>query len=69
MDVQQWAVIGCDDLGVTVEKTGPDPEVLADAVASWAQMEEDKWPQLGLLYMLISPDEVPLAREEEADSA
>lgn len=53
-----WAVIGCDAGGVTVEKTGPDPEVLCDAVASWAQQEEDRWPDMGLVYMLIDPEEL-----------
>lgn len=54
----EWAVIGCDREGVTVDKTGPDPEALADAVASWAQQEEDKWPEHGLIYMLVPLNEV-----------
>lgn len=57
----EWAVIGCDHTGVTVERTGEDPEALADSVASWAQQEEDKWPELGLIYMLVAPEDVPLA--------
>lgn len=65
--MRAWAIIGCDDKGVTVEKTGEDPEALADAVASWAQQEEDKWPELGLIYMLIGPEQVPAARALEAE--
>lgn len=63
--MSEWAIIGCDGRGVTIEKTGPDPEALCDTVASWAQQEEDKWPEFGLLYMLVSPEELPLARELE----
>lgn len=62
----EWAVIGCDHLGVTVEKTGADPEVLADALAPWAQQEADKWPDKGLVYMLIEPELVEAARALEA---
>lgn len=65
----EWAVIGCDDLGVTVERLGRDPEALADSVASWAQQEEDRWPEQGLLYMLIPPDQVADARALEAENA
>lgn len=64
-----WAVIGCDGLGVTVEKLGADPEALADSVASWAQQEADKWPELGLIYMLIAPDHVSDARALEEATA
>lgn len=64
-----WAVAGCDDRGVTVERTGADPETLADSVASWAQQEEDKWPDMGLLYMLIPPEQVPAARALEEETA
>jgi len=49
-----WAVIGWDaETGETVELTGCDPEALADRVASWAQQEADRWPELGLIYMLV----------------
>lgn len=65
----EWAVIACDDLGVTVDKLGPDPETLADTVASWAQQEEDKWPDHGLIYMLIDPDQLPGARALEEATA
>jgi hypothetical protein len=63
--MSDWAIIGCDQYGVTVEATG-QPDVIADMVASWAQQENDKWPDMGLVYMLISPEEIPAARELEA---
>ena len=66
---EEWAVIACDDLGVTVEKLGRDPKALADSVASWAQQEEDKWPEAGLVYMLIPPDQIADARALEAENA
>lgn len=53
---QRWAVIAHDGLGETVERTGADPDALADEVASWAQQEADKWPELGLIYMLVALD-------------
>src|ERR1700741_509854 len=62
-----YAVIAADDSGVPVERTGTDPAALADEVASWAQQEEDKWPDMGLVYMLITPDELPLARTLEEE--
>lgn len=62
-----WAVVGCDHRGLTFETTGPDPDVLADTVASWAQQEEDKWPEMGLIYMLISPEELPAAAAWEEE--
>jgi hypothetical protein len=52
-----WAILGCDD-GVTVETTGEDPEALADRVASWAQQEADRWPDMGLLYMLVDVEDI-----------
>lgn len=67
--MSEWAVIACDDLGVTIEKLGRDPEALADTVASWAQQEEDKWPEHGLIYMLIAPDQVLDARALETATA
>lgn len=69
MDTNRWAIIAADEKGVTVECTGPDPEALADRVASWAQQEEDKWPAMGLLYMLICPELVDAARALEAATA
>lgn len=66
--MSDWAIIGCDKFGVTVEATG-QPDVIADRVASWAQQEDDRWPEMGLIYMLISPEEIPAARELEASTA
>lgn len=57
----QWLVLAADQDGVTVEATGPDPEALADHVASWAQQEADRWPGFGLVYMLV-----PAAEADEA---
>lgn len=65
----EWAIIAADELGVTVERTGSNPEALADEVASWAQQEEDKWPEMGLVYMLICPELVDAARALEEATA
>lgn len=55
-----WAVIGWDaETGVTIERTGNNPEALADHCASWAQQEADRWPEMGLLYMIVRRDELP----------
>lgn len=53
-----WAVLAVDGDGVTVELKGSDPEALADQVASWAQQEADRWPEMGLLYMIATPDQL-----------
>lgn len=55
-----WVVIGADDYGVTVEVSGDNPEALVNRVASWAQQEEDRWPEHGLVYMLIEPTDTSL---------
>lgn len=60
----EWAIIGADDGGVTVELTG-DRDALIDHAASWAQQEADLWPEMGLIYMLITPEELPAARALE----
>lgn len=60
----RWAVIAVDDDGITVERTGDDPAWLADDVASWAQQETDRWPEHGLIYMLVSPEEHELVVED-----
>jgi hypothetical protein len=49
----RWWVIAADADGVTVEKVGSNPWTLADEVASWAQQEEDRWPEHGLVYMVV----------------
>lgn len=48
-----WVVLGCDSKGVTEEARGPDPDALANAWAAAAQQEADRWPELGLVYMLV----------------
>lgn len=50
---EAWYIVAADDSGMTIEATGNDPEELANKVASWAQQEEDKWPEMGLIYMLV----------------
>lgn len=64
-----WAVVAVDDLGLTVDAVGPDPEALADKVASWAQQEVDKWPEMGLIYMLILPNQLVDALAQQAEGA
>jgi hypothetical protein len=59
MSIRQWAVLAVDDDGMTVDALGDDFWRLADRVASWAQQEEDRWPRMGLLYMLIPAADVP----------
>lgn len=52
-----YAVVAADEFGATVDARGDDAEVLADKVASWAQQETDKWPDMGLVYMLVPADD------------
>lgn len=63
-DANKWAVIGADDDGLTIERTG-DAEEIADWIAAAAQQEGDRWPEFGLVYMLIPPDQLPEARALE----
>lgn len=63
----KWTVIAHDEFGVTVEASDQDAEALANKIASWAQQEENRWPEFGLIYMLIEP--VDTMYVEVADAA
>lgn len=54
-----WAIVAADPGGVTVDATGLDPWVLADLAAPWAQQEADRWPEMGLVYMLVCRGDLP----------
>lgn len=56
-----WVIVGADDSGISIEWSGEDPEKMPDWMGAAAQQEEDRWPEMGLIYMLVEPTEAPLA--------
>jgi hypothetical protein len=64
----RFAVICADEFGVTIEGIDPDPEVLIEKFSAAARQEFTDWPTLDPIpYMLIAPEEVPLARAQEEE--
>jgi hypothetical protein len=51
---ETYAVLAVDHFGITVDGRGDDGEALADRFAAAAQQELDKWPNMGLIYMLVT---------------
>jgi hypothetical protein len=61
-----WQVLGCDDGGVTEEWEGPTAN-FPDWIGRAAQQEQDKWPEMGLIYMLVEvPERCPHGTVETA---